>query len=87
MVKKKITFTKKISDNGLLKKEINAFNVCVVCGNCGKTDKLIAEILNPKEYGWIFMDKFNNEKIGKGGCWFCSIKCKNKQIKRWKKKR
>lgn len=86
MIKKKVLFIKKIENVGLLKKEINAFNICIVCGNCGKQDHLLAEVCNPKEYGWIYMDKFKNEKIGDSGCWFCCKKCQDKQIKAWDKK-
>ena len=86
MKNKQILFTKKINDNGLLKKEVNAFYVTVICGRCSKSDNLLAEISNPKECGWIFMSKFNDNKIKPNGCWFCSEKCQKKQIKDWRKK-
>jgi len=54
-----------------------------ICGFCGKVNKYMKITqYNPQtKKNWIFLEEFKGEKVN---VWFCSEKCKSKQIKQWK---
>jgi len=90
---KTVSFQKKLTDHGLTKSELNAFNVCVQCGFCSRVDSLTATCMDPKDVGWIFMGycgyinkpKRIDEKF-KVNAWFCSLDCFRKQRMVWIKR-